>query len=65
MDQAASLKRGIQVEDIMVAYQELKDIVAHTPLQKNKRLSDKYECNIYLKEKIYNMYVLLNYVVLL
>lgn len=64
MDQAASLKRGIQVEDIMIAYQELKDIVAHTPLQKNQRLSDKYECNVYLKEKIYSMYALLNYVVL-
>ena len=51
MDQAAPLKRGIQLEDIMVAYQELKDIVAHTPLQKNKRLSDKYECNIYLKRE--------------
>ncbi len=51
MDQTASLKRGIQLEDIMVAYQELKDIVAHTPLQKNRRLSDKYECNIYLKRE--------------
>ena len=51
MDQAASLKRGIQVEDIMIAYQELKDIVAHTPLQKNQRLSDKYECNVYLKRE--------------
>lgn len=51
MDQTASLKKGIQVEDIMIAYQELKDIVAHTPLQKNQRLSDKYECNVYLKRE--------------
>src|SRR5690242_584899 len=51
MDQTAALKRGIQLEDIMIAYKELKDIVAHTPLQKNQRLSDKYECNIYLKRE--------------
>ena len=51
MDQAASLKRGIQLEDIMIAYQELKDIVAHTPLQKNKRLSEKYGCHVYLKRE--------------
>lgn len=51
MDQTASLKRGIQLEDIIIAYQALKDIVAHTPLQKNQRLSDKYECNVYLKRE--------------
>ena len=51
MNQTAALKMGIQLEDIAIAYQELKDIVAHTPLQKNQRLSDKYECNVYLKRE--------------
>ena len=51
MDQTVELKKGIQLEDIVIAYQELKDIVAHTPLQKNQRLSDKYECNVYLKRE--------------
>ncbi len=44
-------KRWVQLEDIMIAYQQLKDIVAHTPLQKNERLSEKYGCNVYLKRE--------------
>lgn len=44
-------QKGIQVEDIIIAHQHLKDVVAHTPLQKNERLSEKYECNIYLKRE--------------
>lgn len=51
MSQTAPVKRGIQLEDILIAYQELKDIVSHTPLQKSQRLSDKYECNVYLKRE--------------
>lgn len=39
------------MEDIIIAYQQLKDIVAHTPLQKNERLSEKYSCNVYLKRE--------------
>lgn len=45
------MKKWVQLEDIMIAYQRIKDIVAHTPLQKNQRLSEKYECNIYLKRE--------------
>lgn len=41
----------VHVEDILIAYQKLKDVVAHTPLQKNERLSEKYECNIYIKRE--------------
>ena len=41
----------IQVEDILIAYQQLKDVVSHTPLQKNERLSEEYECNVYLKRE--------------
>ncbi|USK58485.1 threonine ammonia-lyase IlvA [Peribacillus asahii] len=51
MSQTASMKRGIQLEDILIAYRELKEIVAHTPLQKNARLSEKYNCNVYLKRE--------------
>lgn len=44
-------EEGVQLENIIIAYQQLKDVVAHTPLQKNKRLSEKYECNVYLKRE--------------
>jgi threonine dehydratase len=42
---------GIQVEDILIANQLLKDVVAHTPLQKNERLSEKYDCRVYVKRE--------------
>lgn len=51
MEQKVLKKKWVQVEDILIAYQHLKDIVAHTPLQKNERLSEKYGCNIYLKRE--------------
>jgi threonine dehydratase len=51
MEQKVFKKRLVQVEDILIAHQELKDIVAHTPLQKNERLSEKYGCNVYLKRE--------------
>jgi threonine dehydratase len=31
MNQTASKNRGIQLEDILIAYRELKEIVLHTP----------------------------------
>ena len=51
MEQEVTKKKWLQVEDILIAYQHLKDIVTHTPLQKNERLSEKYDCNIYLKRE--------------
>ncbi|RSK27300.1 threonine dehydratase [Bacillus sp. HMF5848] len=42
---------GIQLEDIMVASQQLKDVVLHTPLQKNDILSERYNCNVFLKRE--------------
>ncbi|MBU8878947.1 threonine ammonia-lyase IlvA [Bacillus sp. FJAT-29790] len=51
MEQKVMKKKCVQLEDILIAYQQLKDIVAHTPLQKNERLSEKYGCNIYLKRE--------------
>lgn len=37
--------------DFEAAYQRLKDVVRHTPLEYNERLSEKYECEIYLKRE--------------
>ncbi|MFD0795009.1 threonine ammonia-lyase IlvA [Mucilaginibacter litoreus] len=37
--------------DFDAAYARLKDVVRHTPLEYNIRLSEKYECNIYLKRE--------------
>ncbi|WP_338469563.1 threonine ammonia-lyase IlvA [Niallia sp. XMNu-256] len=51
MEQEITKKKWLQVEDILIAYQHLKDIVTHTPLQKNERLSEKYDCNVYLKRE--------------
>ncbi|NRG45932.1 threonine ammonia-lyase IlvA [Bacillus sp. CRN 9] len=51
MGQKAVKERMVQLEDILIAYQHLKDIVAHTPLQRNNRLSEKYGCNVYLKRE--------------
>lgn len=51
MEQSIVKDQAIHVEDVLIAYQQLKDIVAHTPLQKNERLSEKYECNLYLKRE--------------
>lgn len=44
-------QRTVQVEDILKAYQTLKDVVIHTPLQKNELLSEKYECDVYIKRE--------------
>lgn len=41
----------IQVKDIIIANQVLKDIVVKTPLQKDPILSEKYQCNVYLKRE--------------
>ena len=41
----------LHVEDILKAYQQLKDVVAHTPLQKNEQLSEKYGCHVYIKRE--------------
>lgn len=43
--------KTVQVENVLIAYQFLKDVVAHTPLQKNEYLSEKYGCTVYLKRE--------------
>jgi threonine dehydratase len=52
MGQQLKRKQGtVYVEDILIAYHTLKDVVHHTPLQKNPLLSERYECNVYLKRE--------------
>ncbi|SFK73316.1 L-threonine ammonia-lyase [Paenibacillus sp. 1_12] len=41
----------IKLEDIILASHLLKDVVVHTPLQRNSILSDKYNCNVFLKRE--------------
>ncbi|MHA6259804.1 threonine ammonia-lyase IlvA [Sporosarcina sp. CAU 1771] len=43
--------KTLHIEDILIAYQLLKDIVVHTPLQRNERLSEKYDCHVYIKRE--------------
>jgi threonine dehydratase len=43
--------KKLHVEDILKAYQQLKDVVSHTPLQKNEQLSEKYDCHVYIKRE--------------
>ncbi|CAM3279489.1 threonine dehydratase [Brevibacillus invocatus] len=41
----------VRVEEIVVANHALKDVVEKTPLQKNKLLSERYGCHVYLKRE--------------
>jgi len=41
----------VHIEDIIIANQRLKDVVTHTPLQLNQVLSERYDCNVYLKRE--------------
>ena len=43
--------KSIAVENVLIAHQHLKDVVLHTPLQKNEYLSEKYSANIYIKRE--------------
>ncbi|MFD2214352.1 threonine ammonia-lyase IlvA [Metabacillus endolithicus] len=51
MKQTINELQNVFVEDILKAHHLLKDVVTHTPLQKNEQLSEKYECNVYLKRE--------------
>ncbi|OEH92821.1 threonine ammonia-lyase IlvA [Bacillus solimangrovi] len=44
-------KTLVQLEDIVIANQVLKDIIVQTPLQYNAILSERYDCNVYLKRE--------------
>jgi threonine dehydratase len=41
----------VKIEDILQAHHTLRDAINHTPLQKNAILSDRYNCNVYLKRE--------------
>lgn len=41
----------VSVEDILFANHLLKDVITHTPLQRDPVLSSKYDCNVYLKRE--------------
>ncbi|HUS88136.1 MAG TPA: threonine dehydratase, partial [Desulfosporosinus sp.] len=41
----------VLLEDIIKAGQALKGIINITPLQRNDILSEKYNCNVYLKRE--------------
>ena len=43
--------KSLAVENILIAHHFLKDVVVHTPLQKNDYLSEKYGANIYFKRE--------------
>ena len=43
--------KTVQVENILIAHHFLKDVVVHTPLQKNDYLSEKYGATIYFKRE--------------
>ncbi|WP_078546276.1 threonine ammonia-lyase IlvA [Litchfieldia alkalitelluris] len=49
--QVKQTSKNIQVEDIIRANQTVKDIVNHTPLQRNELLSERYQCNLLLKRE--------------
>ncbi|MCC2683929.1 MAG: threonine dehydratase [Paenibacillaceae bacterium] len=41
----------VSMEQIMHASHVLKDVIVHTPLQRNRLLSEKYSCHLYLKRE--------------
>ncbi|MFC5470180.1 threonine ammonia-lyase IlvA [Cohnella suwonensis] len=43
--------RSVSLADILNAHRVLQDVVQPTPLQFNRALSDKFECNVYLKRE--------------
>lgn len=44
-------EKRVQVENVLIAHQLLKDVVKHTPLEKDDFLSKKYDCTVYLKRE--------------
>ncbi|TCS81070.1 threonine ammonia-lyase IlvA [Tepidibacillus fermentans] len=41
----------VQIKDIIIANQALKDVVSKTPLQRNEILSNRYQCNLFIKRE--------------
>lgn len=51
MTEEVAQRKSVSVEHILNAYHTLKDVVVHTPLQKNEYLSEKYGATIYFKRE--------------
>lgn len=51
MQSNRTMPPDIRLEDIVVASHALKEVVRHTPLIKNDILSQRYNCNVYLKRE--------------
>ena len=45
------MEKILESKDILKAYENIKDIIRKTPLEFNKRLSEKYSANIYIKRE--------------
>ncbi|WP_205948499.1 threonine ammonia-lyase IlvA [Pueribacillus theae] len=45
------MSNKVSIEEIIIANQKLKDVVTKTPLQRNDLLSNKYECDLFLKRE--------------
>ena len=43
--------RRVKIEDILMAHNCMKDIVIKTPLQRDTVLSEKYDCDVYVKRE--------------
>ncbi|UFU01191.1 threonine ammonia-lyase IlvA [Radiobacillus kanasensis] len=43
--------KSIDIKDVIIAHQHLKDIVVKTPLQRDAILSERFDCNVYLKRE--------------
>ena len=44
-------KTYVSRDDFFKAYNIVQEVVSRTPLQRNRVLSDKYDCNVYLKRE--------------
>src|SRR5690625_1099921 len=42
---------NVEVKDIIIAHQILKDVVVKTPLMRDDILSERYQCNVFLKRE--------------
>lgn len=46
-----TVKTTLNAKDVDNAYLRIKDVVKETPLQFDLYLSQKYDCNVYLKKR--------------
>lgn len=51
MKRSSKTKATVSVESIYRAKVRTRDVAKHTPLQYNLRLSEKYDCNVFLKRE--------------